>query len=167
MREDDVQIRRVTQTDASPASGSHTLESLWEVIHISDVKGMIFPYDRALTLARNIAQCKRSISTNFSTMAQSQNWSSRTGKQPISPLPGDDGADRQRRPGETFVFRPCTSSCAQVSSDGHCAVLNTRGVVCVGRMSRSYPRGRTRLPQEPHVPRNARPRSRVVRSSQA
>lgn len=56
MREDDVQIRRVTQTDASPASGSHTLESLWEVIHISDVKGMIFPYDRALTLARNIAQ---------------------------------------------------------------------------------------------------------------
>jgi hypothetical protein len=56
MREDDVQIRRVTQTDASPASGSHAVESLWEVIHISDVKGMIFPYDRALTLARNIAQ---------------------------------------------------------------------------------------------------------------
>ena len=56
MREDDVQIRRVTQTDASPASASHTVESLWEVIHISDVKGMIFPYDRALTLARNIAQ---------------------------------------------------------------------------------------------------------------
>ena len=56
MREDDVQIRRVTQTDASPASASHTVESLWEVIHIADVKGMIFPYDRALTLARNIAQ---------------------------------------------------------------------------------------------------------------
>ena len=35
---------------------SHTVESLWEVVHISDVKGMISPYDRALTLARNIAQ---------------------------------------------------------------------------------------------------------------
>jgi hypothetical protein len=47
------------------------------------------------------------------------------------------------------------------------AVLNSRGVVCVGRMSRKYPRGRTRRTQEPHVPRNARPRPRVVRSSQA
>jgi hypothetical protein len=56
MRENDVQIRRVTQPDPSPASASQKAESLWEVIHISDVKGMIFPYDRALTLARNIAQ---------------------------------------------------------------------------------------------------------------
>jgi hypothetical protein len=38
------------------ASASHTAEHLWEIIHVSDVKGMIFPCDRALTLARNIAQ---------------------------------------------------------------------------------------------------------------
>jgi hypothetical protein len=153
---------------ASPASASHTVESLWEVIHISDVKGMIFPYDRALTLARNIAQ-----NASGRYLQPSRRWlRARIGRvvpghKRFSPLPGDDGADTHRLLGETFVFRPCPSSCAQVSSDGHCAVLNSRGLVCVGRMSRSYSRGRTRLPQEPHVPRNARPRSRVVRSSQA
>jgi hypothetical protein len=40
------------------------------------------------------------------------------GNNRLAPLPGNDGADRQSLLGETVVFRPCTSSCAQVSSDG-------------------------------------------------